>query len=960
MENKTVAVDITGNWRETEYFKPFIQTREPWLENNQAKSFYQELKLSAGTYIVKFEYEPFLDKKAGGSIGNNYDHFNGFRVNGRIEELSFVEEDEGKNLFYACKELIFTESMPSVKLELQLFNTRVMRTWIIGSRQLCRSKTFRALCPTEQGEYLTVHGIPFLARKMDNRFFGADFESLELGHDHGSLKVWNDGIRMECNGAEVKTAHFLGMIHNIDIGNGSWYSKKGDEGYSHFVGDKAGEIIIEWMDGSIFCVPLIFGFNIWYGRPWDMIWHYSPYRTENTAFNFDDKLFCGKEEYRELIQNEVMLTDGIRLMGSNSCSARYVFSLNLEGKAVKAFEIKGVDEFYGYPLISGITLETESVSEDLGILPEICLEKISAKVVDPEYVKNRNYLTGIEKIMRLFYTFEDDLPELKTPEIPEGYFGPGYDFRGSQEAVYAATYLYYNGPECGAYIADTGTQCSSSTAKWALNHYTLGMGVWIERKPIYDGLKEWFKLYSEREPGKLPGINGAWTRGIGELLREAMAFGYDKFINSYISWLDDALFKEANPPHWNRVAGMPGAYTQKIMVGKVEERGNRENDGHGICMWGRYMVWHWLGRQKLWNEQHWEATKASVEWIQWQLDNDNIRPGARKDILYTESECAHGDYDIYSTYNCLHGVKLAIRMAEQLGKTEAEAWKILYERLRNGILDHLTDESEFGPVWHTYHETEWQDHAHKLVHIQLATEGDTYTPLEEYAAGDDTDRRFLEISLNTYKYLMKDKNYNCLRMYGYGQGMMAQSALLLDEMEDAAQFVGRLLRHCYLPGFGRWISPEGIILHRSGRYYLPVNGYMGQDSHVADSTKAIRLMLGIDDNNPEQLRIVPRYPAEWTSMSIESYPVCTGKKRQQIKYTYERYEDRQAFRFEFENPVEGMRLRLGPIPRGKVVDTAYFNDKAIAVETLESGDSHWVWVQNLNGISGNVVITYQA
>jgi len=45
---------------------------------------------------------------------------------------------------------------------------------------------------------------------------------------------------------------------------------------------------------------------------------------------------------------------------------------------------------------------------------------------------------------------------------------------------------------------------------------------------------------------------------------------------------------------------------------------------------------------------------------------------------------------------------------------------------------------------------------------------------------------------------------------------------------------------------------------------MPMNGYAGQDSHLADSVKALRLMLGVDDNRPGELHLVPRYPETWT------------------------------------------------------------------------------------------------
>jgi len=220
------------------------------------------------------------------------------------------------------------------------------------------------------------------------------------------------------------------------------------------------------------------------------------------------------------------------------------------------------------------------------------------------------------------------------------------------------------------------------------------------------------------------------------------------------------------------------------------------------------------------------------------------------------------------------------------------------------------------------------------------------------------EKKFLEIDRNTYRYLLKDKNYNCLRMYGYGQGMMTQSALLMDEMNDAENFINVMVGHCYLPNMEGWAAPEGILLHKSGEYWMPVCGYLGQDSHLADSQKALRLMLGIDDNNPDYLRLIPRYPSSWNQMSISEYPVLTGKERQKIKYSYYRSKSLQTFEYGFEKPVKKMSLRLGPVPVGKEVSIVKVNGKKIEFESVRSGNSRWVWINNLNGQNGRVEMYY--
>ncbi len=942
----TTGIDITGNWREHESHLPHIQTREPDLQPGECRTFCQALRLPKGCFGIELEYDTNQDKEAGKAIGGAYDEFNGVSVNGLPLAISFDPIAPDTEARRGCCAF---EADGVTELTLAIQNTRPMRTWLLCESELPASSIYQAIPPAGDGELILAHGIPFLANKITHFRFGEPNVE-KTRKDNGSLSPWVNGkMVLPCGGAQVKTAHFLGMIHNVDIANGSWWSPKGDNGFAHFVGDRAGEIVVTWAGGGESVVPLVFGFNLWYSRPWDLTWHFNMYMDGPGGEQLDSLLFDGDNSLRDMISDSLALVDGYRAMGSDSTNARFIFSLDLEGRMVRSITVTTVPELlYSHPLISAVTLETPSPRwERAGVrflLPDVGVDPPNVRLTALDAVPD------VEPMMRAFYTFVDELPVLDEPVCDDSYFGPDYDFQGTQDAIYAATFLYRNGPENASYIADSGMGCSSPVSRGRLHYYYNGIGIWFKESKHYESLSEWFRLYQEMAPGQFPGKNAAWSRGIGANLREALAFGYDKFADSYIDWLDKALFTDADPPHWNRVPGEPDVCTHKVMVGDTLERGNRENDGHGICMWGRYLAYCNSGRSRQWNEEHWAATEASVEWLQWQLDTDILRPGVRKDVLFTESECAHESYDIFSTCNCAHGLRMAIRMAEQLGKSEhVTRWKSLYNRLRQGILDHLVDETESGPIWHTEQSCDWQDHAHSMVSLFAATEGDTYTPLQDYAAGDDLDRQFLEISRSTYRRLMQTRNYNCLRMYGYGQGFMTQSALLLDEMEDAEQFINMLLCHCYLPKFAGWACPEGIILHPYEEYWVPVNGYEGQDSHVAESTKAIRLMLGVDDNDPAHLRIVPRFPSAWSSMSIDNFPVHTGGGRQLCRYTYERFEDRQVFSLGFERPVDRVSVRLGPIPGGKTVTGVEVDSVACEFEQIHSGDSDWVWVRDLQG-----------
>ncbi len=951
-------VDLSGNWEEEGARIPCIRTREPPVVPGRTRRFRQVLSLPAGIHRIRFRYDRHTDNGPGLALGGSMDPFRGFSVDGRTLPLHFRAEADRPHLWTA--EARFRIAAPrTVPLEIRLASTRVLETEITCDDGWPLRSRWAAVRPERGGQCLFVHGVPFLVDHVERQFLHAGFTfdgevSPKLG---GTLADWRDGMVLPCGDTPARTACFLGMVHRNDLANGSWYSPKGDHGYSHFIGDRAGEIGIEWQDGSRTDIPLVFGFNLWYGRPWDILWHDNAYSPDGPWQNFDSTLFEGRDDARDRIARNLRLADGIRPMAGYSCNARYLFPVDLEGRVVRSIAIRGTDDLHEYPVIIGVSLETDAPSPILAPLPDPGDRDPCLIPVTPGEIRTGTRADAQSDLQHLFYDFTEEVPVPENPERPEGYFGPEFDFRGCPDAVRAATFLHFNGPECAAHIADRGTGCSSSTMKWVLPNYTMGIGAWRTHVPLYDGVSGFLERYRSAQPGTLPGTGEAWTRGAGELIREATAFGYDRFVPGYIDWLDRCLFAEATPPHWNRVAGQ--AWDRAIPVGDTIETGNRENDGHGICMWGRAMYWHWMGRPIEWNRAHWDATRASVEWIRWQLDHDTIRPGMRKDVLFTESECAHGDYDIYSSFNCLHGLRLAIRMAEQLGmRDEADAWHGLSLRLARGILDHLVDKGPFGPVWHTEPHCDWQEHAHALVPLHLSTEGFTYTPFEDLDPGDEFGCRFLEIDRNTYRWLRSHGGYDALRMFGYGQGMMLQGAALMDCMADVEGYLSMMVTHGYLGQFGRWVSPEGIILHRSGRFHVAVNAYAGQDSHVADASKAVRLLLGFDDNRPERLRLVPRYPSRWHSMRVDGFPVLTGRERQATGYRYERFDNGQVFSVRFGDRPAAFDLRLGPIPDSRTIGRVACGGLSVPFRVVSSGDSRWAWIRDLGGKEVRIELEY--
>jgi hypothetical protein len=296
-------------------------------------------------------------------------------------------------------------------------------------------------------------------------------------------------------------------------------------------------------------------------------------------------------------------------------------------------------------------------------------------------------------------------------------------------------------------------------------------------------------------------------------------------------------------------------------------------------------------------------------------------------------------------------------MARATGRTrQADEWEQLEQRLRAGILKELVEDSADGPIWHTDPTCDWQDNAHKLVPIHLATDGDTFTPREDWQQNSPQDRAILETTLNSYRSILKSGNFDFLRAYGYGQGFMLQAALLLDEMQDATKLANLMVTRAYLPHMARWCAPEGILQHPSGKFWMPMNGYAGQDSHLADSVKALRLMLGVDDNRIGELHLVPRYPNEWTRMRISGFPVLTGSQRQHLTYSYERSATEHTFDYSFSDREASIHLRLGPLDPSWTSINVEHSGKPAACRLISSGDGMWAWTQVPASMTGKVVM----
>lgn len=128
----------------------------------------------------------------------------------------------------------------------------------------------------------------------------------------------------------------------------------------------------------------------------------------------------------------------------------------------------------------------------------------------------------------------------------------------------------------------------------------------------------------------------------------------------------------------------------------------------------------------------------------------------------------------------------------------------------------------------------------------------------------------------------------------YGQGYATQDMLLFDRLHMAGKALSWLANATYHP-------VSEYKLHRDSPYYFYERTYspdaVGKVEleegcgalnlvNVSEPLKVARLILGVDDLEPEVVRLVPRIPPQWKGVEAENWPILTshGIVRAHIQY----------------------------------------------------------------------------
>jgi hypothetical protein len=176
----------------------------------------------------------------------------------------------------------------------------------------------------------------------------------------------------------------------------------------------------------------------------------------------------------------------------------------------------------------------------------------------------------------------------------------------------------------------------------------------------------------------------------------------------------------------------------------------------------------------------------------------------------------------------------------------------------------ITD-PKYGRVW-TLDDAGWPNQSTVLGPLIFLADYRGFAP-------QDDDPAWRPVNEAAYQRLID--TYRPVGFYGwamgYGQGFVTQAALLLDRMKDVTSMLDWTARETYDAQIHSFVVPEGVQVDPTGRYVFRT-GDQGNGVQEAEIVKIFRLLIGVDDNHPQRLRIMPRLPYDWSEIAVTKYP----------------------------------------------------------------------------------------
>ena len=684
---------------------------------------------------------------------------------------------------------------------------------------------FQVAQPRADGEMATFGGVPFWVSRQDGLVQA-------LPYTDGHPEEWpSRGVAID---AVCSCLFFLGMTTEKPEGSEWWGASERYHyhGKRLFIGDRLGSIGILYADDSLEIIPILFGVNVW---PYEL---FSPIQPHEVG-----KLRTYGGPYAEPFLSDGaaarLLADALVLMENDAEKGmKYVLGIRVRPKRVRSVVLLKAEFREAGFVVSAVTGLREGVPLD----PEW-------RVVDPDFFLRQAYFPAMDALARRLYQFEDEIPAHDPLQCPVGYAGPLVRFGGSGLAEIFTNVYLANWHDMATHKIDGHGKSHTSSGNSPSFGLYVGFGTFVAPAQSY---------YAHM-----------WSRDVGRELIELVRTG-ERSRTTLAAGVQEKYLYDGDSryplPHWKRIGNaseLADASVSRFVSGK-------ENDGHAAIMLFFSTLFACNVIDVDWLKEHRRMLADAVAWFAWQIDNPEESHFDR--VLYSDSEAStqtFGGYDLFSNACALVALQEFARLAEVM---EDPALQSTSRRcagtIEAGIKQRFIGEHpRYGAILTDTLDDCWTWEYKRFAPLFLLADTNSYDPAS-------THPDLHALAANTYR-AQKEQYDSPLagRQMGYGQGYLAETALLLDDYAGLTACMDQAARFCYHHTDAPYIVPEGVICHPSGRYWFR-NSDLGNAVQQGEIMKCARLVIGLDDLDARLgLRLLPRLPNTWSEIAVEHYPI---------------------------------------------------------------------------------------
>ncbi len=407
-----------------------------------------------------------------------------------------------------------------------------------------------------------------------------------------------------------------------------------------------------------------------------------------------------------------------------------------------------------------------------------------------------------------------------------------------------------------------------------------------------------------------PWTDTMWTRDAGVFLRELVLWGKLEQAVAVAERLIDLVRPNAE------------GYCTFPMFFKLGEPGSgSELDGTASILIGIALLWERLEKDhpaRLGIERFLDADSSPLAYILQRIEDYPLIPGS--------GEFGGGLGNEGEFYNVVQNnlVRLALLAVGRLLRLRgisprAQACRLAAEKIESNMLRYLRDPGGAW-MWAVSPDT-LQPDPQILDHLfnkgmggingVLSMTADVcgFTPLESGWEGMEACRKTFDKLFTFPKRRAMFDKYGVWTQFdefcngfhtgpSYGHGYATQAMLLMDRLEMAGRAMDFLAEVTHRPFRANYLDRDSDYYFYE-RIYLPelleqtgslndwqFNVYDGEKFDqgcgalnlvcAAEPLKIARLVAGVDDSAPEQVKIVPRLPPSWSGYHAENWPILSS------------------------------------------------------------------------------------